>query len=238
MSETTPKLGLYQLIALQGDAYVLYNESLFRTELFAAGVVKSRTVGTPPDPIVDGDAYIVPSGATGGWANRANHLQLGLNNAWLDIVPFNRCGFWVEDEDISLRYLSPDWSEESTGGNGGLPSDVPRLNTVNVFNRAQGSSPVALTPGASVAVDAALSNTFTLALDSNSTVENPINLQSGFVYNFHVSQAASGGPYTLDWGSAFKGSIDALTTTANQTDWYAFQCIGGDLRFAGKVGPF
>jgi len=105
-------------------------------------------------------------------------------------------------------------------------------NTVNTFTRAQGTAPVALVDGATISTDASLSNTFTVTLAGNRTLANPTNLVAGFVYNWHVTQDATGSrtlayDTLFDWGAA---GVPTLSTAAGATDWISAQYLGGELR--------
>jgi hypothetical protein len=97
-------------------------------------------------------------------------------------------------------------------------------NTTNVFTKNQSVASVALTPGASVPVDASLSNNFTLAIGANPsfTLQNPTNLTDGMVLNFVLVQDATGGrvmvlgsKYKLPGGATFV----ALSTAGNAIDF-------------------
>ena len=95
------------------------------------------------------------------------------------------------------------------------------LEIVNVYNKNQSVTPVALTPGATVNVDASLSNNFTLTPDQSFTLANPTNLTDGMVLNFRIKQDATGSRVAT-WGSKyhFPGGVDGvLSTTANAVDF-------------------
>jgi len=95
------------------------------------------------------------------------------------------------------------------------------LEIVNVYNKNQSVTPVALTPGATVNVDASLSNNFTLTPDQSFTLANPTNLTDGMVLNFRIKQDGTGSRVAT-WGSKyhFPGGTDGvLTTTADAVDF-------------------
>ncbi len=78
------------------------------------------------------------------------------------------------------------------------------LEIVNVYNKNQSVTPVALTStGASIAVDASLSNSFTHTLTENTTLANPTNLTDGMQLFFRFKQHASSAK-TLAFGSKYK----------------------------------
>lgn len=94
------------------------------------------------------------------------------------------------------------------------------LGAVNVFTKNQSVGPSALTSGATIAVDASLSNNFKLVLGVNATLSNPTNLTDGMVLNFRIKQDATGSR-TLAYGTIYKfpgGAAPALSTAANAVD--------------------
>jgi Protein of unknown function (DUF2793) len=216
---TTPILQLPELAAGQGDAYLAHNEALRSLEFFAAGVIESRTLTAPPSSPAQGAGYIPAAPATGIWAGKENVLLLYWNNAWRELLPPVGYRVWVIAESLGLVRGASSWVVESANS-GGINLD-----------------PLPLTDGATIAVDGTR-YTFTLTLSGNHVIDNPTTPRDGAVYNFHIQQASTGGLYTPTWGNKYKGTIPALTTNPDGIDWYAFQCIGSDLRFAGKAGPF
>ncbi len=86
---------------------------------------------------------------------------------------------------------------------------------VNTYTKAQGVTPVPLTDAASIATDGSLSNNFTLTLGGNRTLANPTNLVAGHVYNWIITQDATGNR-TLAYGALFKwqGAITPVLSTA------------------------
>jgi hypothetical protein len=86
---------------------------------------------------------------------------------------------------------------------------------------------VALTDGATISVNAALGNVFTVTLGGNRTMAAPSNPVDGQVIRFRITQDGTGSR-TLTWNSAYdfgSGSAPALTTTAFKTDIAAFEYI-------------
>lgn len=95
------------------------------------------------------------------------------------------------------------------------------LDTNNVFTKNQAVAPVALTSGTNVAVDASLSNTFTLTAEHTFTLDNPTNLVDGMILNFRFKQDATGSR-VVTWGSKYKfpgGTAGVLSTGASEVDF-------------------
>jgi hypothetical protein len=111
---------------------------------------------------------------------------------------------------------------------------LARLDTNQSFTKAQGVNRVALTDAATVAVDASLSNVFTLTLAGNRTLGQPTNPKDGQGITIFITQ--SGGSNTLayhaDWLfpggtdpvlSTGAGAVDVFSAVYNgaTTKWYA-----------------
>lgn len=97
-------------------------------------------------------------------------------------------------------------------------SDVasPTLSRVNINQGA----PTALTPGTTVATNAALNNIFTLTPVQSFTLSNPTNLKAGATYMWQITQDGTGSR-VLSLGTNFKnpgGVVPVLSTAANAVD--------------------
>ena len=82
--------------------------------------------------------------------------------------------------------------------------------------------------GSSIAVNAALGNTFNLTLTaSTGTLANPANPIEGQVIRFRITQG-SGAPYSLAYGTAYNfgaAGQPVLSTTAGAVDILAFEYV-------------
>jgi hypothetical protein len=116
-----------------------------------------------------------------------------------------------------------------SGGPGAVP-DFGALATVTI----------ALADGASIEVNAAAGNQFTVTLGGNRTMAAPTNPLDGQVLIFELKQDATGSR-TVTWtagagGYAFgTGAAPTLTTTAGATDYVGFRysAIVGKWCFMG-----
>lgn len=110
--------------------------------------------------------------------------------------------------------------------------------TTNVFTKNQSVAPVVLVSGATVAVDASLSNNFRLTLAANATLANPANLTDGMVLNFYFRQDAVGGR-TLAYGTKYtflSGSAPVLSTAANAVDFMSCYYDGPSDKLICSLG--
>lgn len=101
---------------------------------------------------------------------------------------------------------------------------------------------VALTFGASIAIDASLCNVFAVTLTaSTGTIANPTNPVDGQTIRLRITQDSTGSR-TVTWGSAFGwgalGSAPVLSTTANATDLLAFEFIAAKNKWVYLSAPF
>jgi hypothetical protein len=83
------------------------------------------------------------------------------------------------------------------------------------FTGAIGTTPVALTDGATITPNASLSNSFRVTLGGNRVLANPTSLKDGGTYKFFIVQDGTGSR-TLTYGTywKFEGGIDPVLSTA------------------------
>jgi hypothetical protein len=94
------------------------------------------------------------------------------------------------------------------------------LGSSNAWTATQYVTPSALTSGTNISVNAALSNTFTLTIAHNATLDNPTNLANGMVLTFRIKQDGTGGR-TLAYGTKYEFPGDVaptITPTAGKMD--------------------
>lgn len=95
-----------------------------------------------------------------------------------------------------------------------------RLGVAQTFTKAQRGAVVALTDGATITPDFALSNNYEVTLAGNRTLANPTNIVAGQSGVIKIAQDATGSR-TLAFGSYWKfegGAAPTLTTTASAVD--------------------
>lgn len=102
---------------------------------------------------------------------------------------------------------------------------TPGLGVANTYTASQAVTPVALTDGTTISVNAALSNNFKVTLGGNRTLANPSNLTAGQTVNVRVKQDGTGSR-TLSYGSKYTwpgGVAPTLSTAAGAVDFIS--CI-------------
>lgn len=108
---TTPILALEEWEEAEAQPNVTVNTSTRWLECFAQLIVQSQSVSDPPTA-VDGDRYIVGTGATGEWAGHDGDIALAMGNAWEFRTAPEGCLAYVLDESppAEYRFLSGVWT--------------------------------------------------------------------------------------------------------------------------------
>lgn len=106
---TTPVLSLTEMLSAQAGKYLTFNEVLHQLEGRVVRVL-SRTTSSEPIP-VNGDAYILPSGASGAnWTGKAaNTLAVFYGGIWTYATPKEGMRVWVNNEDREVVYTGSAW---------------------------------------------------------------------------------------------------------------------------------
>ena len=113
---------------------------------------------------------------------------------------------------------SPTFTGTVTIPAGASISGYAALATAQTFTAAQRGTVSALTSAATVTPDFAVANNWSLTLANNVTLANPTNLTAGQSGSIVITQAASGGPYTVSFGANWKfpgGTAPTKTSTAS-----------------------
>jgi hypothetical protein len=100
---TTPILGLDELEDSQSQPHVPINAATRALEQYAQLLAVDKDLSSPPAG-VEGEAYIVGSGASGAWAGWENSIAY-YSGGWLRIEPRVGMTAYVEDEDAYYKYL-------------------------------------------------------------------------------------------------------------------------------------
>lgn len=94
-----------------------HNANWDALDALAQLVVKNIGLATPPGSPANGDAYIVPAGATGAWASQTNKIAAWQRAAWVYYTP--KTG-WIAYAIVpGGQYLFDGTTWASTGGGGG-----------------------------------------------------------------------------------------------------------------------
>jgi hypothetical protein len=92
----TPHLGLPLIAANQSQKHVTHNQAVVLLDAVVQLSVKSAALTSAPPLPVEGDRYLVASGALGVWAGWDLNIALYSDGSWLKLVP--RSGWICFDE--------------------------------------------------------------------------------------------------------------------------------------------
>lgn len=112
---TTPVLGLDEISASQSQKETSHNAALRQLETRLVRVL-SKDVTTPPGSPSDGQAWIVPSGATGIWSGKTNQIAAYIGTGWVYWVPLEGARLWTNDLDIEYAFDGTNWIVTSGAG--------------------------------------------------------------------------------------------------------------------------
>jgi hypothetical protein len=94
----TVKFGLPYIASDQAQKHVPHTAALDDLDAFLAGVAVSATTTAAPAAPAEGEAYIVPAGASGFGAAQAGDLAVWRAGAWKAVAPAFGWRFLVADE--------------------------------------------------------------------------------------------------------------------------------------------
>lgn len=106
------------------DATSPANAALIRNAFLARGYLLSASTTTPPVSPVDGDGYLIPSGATGVWAGQDGRLAHRVGGVWQYYQPRPGYGFlaadlgevWIYENGTWGAFLRPDFAKIEKSG--------------------------------------------------------------------------------------------------------------------------
>lgn len=105
----SPRIGLPYLDAAQAQKHVTVNEALARLDVVGAGRAETMQSGVPPASLAEGDAHIVPAGASGAWAGQDGNVAIFLNGGWDFIPPWAGWKLWVAAESGFAVFDGVEW---------------------------------------------------------------------------------------------------------------------------------
>ena len=114
----TPNLGLPYIDQNQSQKHVTHNEALKLLDAIVQISVKGRTTTAPPASPVDGERWIVPSGATGAWAGKTDNIALWKDGFWTFFAPAVGWRAFVENEG-TVVYAGGGWQSHIVFTNNG-----------------------------------------------------------------------------------------------------------------------
>ena len=142
MPDTTPILQLPYILPSQAQKHVTHNEAIRVLDVLVQLAVTARNLSAPPASPVQGDRYIVATGASGAWAGKVGQIALYENGAWQFFAPSQGWTAWVMSEQAMASYTGAIWVSQADA-----PLTVGQLGisaVADANNRLALSSPAAL----------------------------------------------------------------------------------------------
>ena len=116
--EQSPRLSLSYVMPAQAQKHVTVNETFRRLDALTQMSALSRSETAEPSSPAEGEAYILPSGASGdAWDSYDEHdIAIYQDGAWARIAPIEGFRCWVSDDDEYVVFDGAAWAEISGGG--------------------------------------------------------------------------------------------------------------------------
>ncbi len=145
----TPNLSLAPLVSAQAQKHVTVNEALARIDAATQLAVLDRDLATPPVNPVDGDRYLVASGAIADWQGHDGDIAAweDATQGWLFLAPRPGWRVWLLDENALIVLGNDGWQAVSSGGGSTNPVSDGLLGvntTADSVNRLAVKSDAAL----------------------------------------------------------------------------------------------
>ena len=118
MADISPHLLLPYILAAQAQKHVTHNEAIRLLDAVVQLSVLDRDLTAPPASPIDGDRYIVASGATGLWAGWDLNVTTWVDGVWMRLVPRPGWLAWIADETVAAVWTGTTWKLI------GVPQDV------------------------------------------------------------------------------------------------------------------
>lgn len=110
MASTAPKLGIKYAWALGENGWNTdMDNNLKKLDVLVMPAVETRTLTSPPGSPTNGNAFIIPLGATGVWAGKTNQIAHYIAGAWTYYVPQEGWNVWIKDEDLRGDFNGTSW---------------------------------------------------------------------------------------------------------------------------------
>lgn len=116
--DQTARLSLPFIMPNQALKHLTHNGALQALDLLVQPVVQSATLTTPPVSPLEGEAWLVPTGATGAWAGHAAELVAWQANGWTFCDPAPGWLTYVVDDQTLRVFEGGNWTPLASPGSG------------------------------------------------------------------------------------------------------------------------
>ncbi len=202
--DQSPRLALSYVAPSQAQKHVTVNETFRRLDALTQLSVRSRTEASEPGSPVEGDGYIMPSGASGSiWDDYdEGDIAVFQDGAWTRIVAMEGLRAWVADDEELVVFDGAAWSQISGAASSaaffGVNATADATNRLAVKSDAVLFSHDDVTPGSGdvqVKVNkAAAGDTASHLFQTNFSGRAEFGLTGDD--DFHVKVSANGSSWT------------------------------------------
>ena len=120
--DQTPRLSLPFIMPSQAQKHITHNEAIQALDALVQPIVESRAILAPPPTPVEGEAYLVPSGASGAWAGHVDDIAAFQSGAWHFFEAAEGWQVFNKAQGTQLVYSEGEWTPLAALGAG-----LPRL---------------------------------------------------------------------------------------------------------------
>lgn len=138
--DQTPRLSLPFIMPSQAQKHVTHNMAIQALDALVQPLVESRTLAAPPSSPLPGDAYIVPTGASGAWAGHTHQVTAWQSGAWMFFDPAPGWQVYVKADKALLVFDAGVWTPLAALGAAlpklGINTDADTTNRLAVSGAA------------------------------------------------------------------------------------------------------
>ena len=218
-SDFSPNLQLPFLLPAQAQKHVTVNESLAAIDTLVMAAVISADLSAPPDDLSNGDAYILPSPASGVWQGHANALAVWSDGAWTFHSPREGWRVWDKNTSGLLVFDGNTWDSFAASD-----ADFQNLSLLGVAATADTDNPL------SVRGAGALFTALETEDGGSGDIRLSINSEAGAHSGSVVFQSGWRGRAEIGLTSA---SNFAIRTSADGASWLDALAIDPDTNSIG-----
>ncbi|MHA6299737.1 DUF2793 domain-containing protein [Devosia sp. CAU 1758] len=136
----TARLSLPFIMAGQALKHITHNDALNRLDALVQPVVESSALTAPPVAPLPGEAWIVPSGASGAWAGHVAEIAAWQDGAWSFHDPAEGWQVFDRASDTLRVFSGTDWVVIAATGSGlpqlGINTSADGTNRLAVASAA------------------------------------------------------------------------------------------------------
>lgn len=198
----TPNKKFPLMASNQSQKHVTYNELLVDMDVIVQSSVISAVITAPPGSPVEGDTYIVPSGATGAWSGHTNKMTMWYGGAWVMQTPQVGWRCWSQATSQLLVFSGGVWASFLDSGFSTGISDA-------VFTLSDNADSTKKARFELSGISTGTTRTYTLP-----NIDSTIAVLGGVAQTFTNSTSFTGGTLTLGTTTTVSGVMTITAASA------------------------